>query len=190
MATPKKPIEEHKPDGRPTKYKASMDEEVFRLCLLGLKDAEIAFYFNVNESTLNDWKKKHPKFYKSIRAGRVEADGKVTRALYKAALGYNYTEVKIERLTDEERLSINEGGELIDDTIPAFKKTLTLKHVAPDTRAAQFWLKNRRPDLWRDKTEVAATVAVATYEVGFTEPIDITPIEDNKDESEQAALEE
>ena len=25
------------------------------------------------------------------------------------------------------------------------------KHVAPDTTAQIFWLKNRRPDRWRDK---------------------------------------
>jgi hypothetical protein len=28
-----------------------------------------------------------------------------------------------------------------------------VEHVAPDTTAAIFWLKNRRPDLWRDKQD-------------------------------------
>lgn len=29
------------------------------------------------------------------------------------------------------------------------------KHYPPDTTACIFWLKNRQPDKWRDKTEVA-----------------------------------
>ena len=29
------------------------------------------------------------------------------------------------------------------------------KFYPPDTTAAIFWLKNRRPDMWRDKTDVA-----------------------------------
>ena len=35
--------------------------------------------------------------------------------------------------------------------------TPTVKHYPPDTTAAIFWLKNRRPDLWRDKVESALT---------------------------------
>ena len=31
------------------------------------------------------------------------------------------------------------------------------KQVAPDTGAAAFWLKNRKPDVWRDKQEVEHT---------------------------------
>jgi hypothetical protein len=27
----------------------------------------------------------------------------------------------------------------------------TMRHYPPDTTACIFWLKNRRPDLWRDK---------------------------------------
>ena len=31
--------------------------------------------------------------------------------------------------------------------------TVITKHIPPDTGAAAFWLKNRRPDKWRDKPE-------------------------------------
>lgn len=30
----------------------------------------------------------------------------------------------------------------------------TKKHVAGDTTAQIFWLKNRKPDIWRDKQDV------------------------------------
>ena len=31
------------------------------------------------------------------------------------------------------------------------KSEVTTKHVLPDTLAIMFWLKNRCPDLWKDK---------------------------------------
>ncbi len=56
----------------------------------------------------------------------------VERALLKRALGYDYVETRTE------------------ETDKGFKKTETTKHVPPDTKAAVFWLKNRRPDRWSD----------------------------------------
>lgn len=44
----------------------------------------------------------------------------------------------------------NEKGELI-----VTKEVI--KQIAPDTGAAAFWLKNRKPDVWRDKQEVEHT---------------------------------
>ena len=61
-------------------------------------------------------------------------DIQVENALLKRALGYDYTEEKVE-------VSEKDGR----------KVTQTVKHVAPDTTAQIFWLKNRRPDRWRDK---------------------------------------
>lgn len=54
--------------------------------------------------------------------------------MLKRALGYNYTEETIETLVD--------GSEKY--------KTVT-KHMAGDITAQIFWLKNRRPDKWKDK---------------------------------------
>lgn len=31
----------------------------------------------------------------------------------------------------------------------------TIKHYPPDTVAGIFWLKNRQPDKWREKQEIA-----------------------------------
>lgn len=44
--------------------------------------------------------------------------------------------------------STDNNGELV------VTKTVT-KEVVPDTTAQIFWLKNRRPDLWRDRKDVA-----------------------------------
>lgn len=44
------------------------------------------------------------------------------------------------------------------------------KQVAPDTGAAAFWLKNRKPDVWRDKkeTELSGNVSMDNPYTGLT----------------------
>ena len=61
-------------------------------------------------------------------------------ALLKRALGYDYTEERVEVSKENGKKSV--------------KTTQTVKHVPPDTTAQIFWLKNRRPDRWRDKQQL------------------------------------
>lgn len=123
--------------GRPTTFRESYVEQVYRLALLGLKDTEIAQYFDISEGNLNVWKKKYPDFYESLREGRLEADGKVAKALYDRARGYEYEEEKIE--------SDKNGNK---------KKVVVKKHLPPDPASMVIWLKNRQMRYWRDKQEV------------------------------------
>lgn len=118
--------------GRPTDYKAQYNVQAKKLCLLGATDKELADFFNVSESTINLWKKKHPKFSDSVKAGRILADANVARSFYKRAIGYKFEE-------ETHEMGIH-------------TKTV-IKEVAPDSGAALNWLKNRQPDKWRDKKE-------------------------------------
>ena len=123
--------------GRPSKYKEEYSEQAYELYLLGCTDKEVADFFEVSEVTINAWKKKHPEFLKSVKDGKIVADGKVAKSLHKRATGYSYKET-----TREER-----KGEL--------KITKVVeKEVVPDSGAALNWLKNRQPNKWRDKKEV------------------------------------
>ncbi|MBE0666686.1 MAG: hypothetical protein IH593_03340 [Bacteroidales bacterium] len=38
--------------------------------------------------------------------------------------------------------------------IPIVKTRKTTKHLAADPTSMIFWLKNRRPDLWKDRREI------------------------------------
>jgi len=118
--------------GRPTKYKEEFNEQVVKLCKLGATDKEIADFFDIAESTLNNWKIKEPEFMESIKRGKIEADMNVVGSLYKRAMGYDYEEVKTS----------------FTDTVT------TKKQVAPDTTAIMAWLNNRRPDQFRSKQYV------------------------------------
>lgn len=122
--------------GRPTKYKEEYEEEVYKLCLLGATDKEIANFFNVDEATINRWKEKYEKFCESLKAGKIDADSVIAQKLFHRAKGYEHREDKI----------FNNNGEPL--IVP------TTKHYPPDTTAAIFWLKNRRPAEWRDKQDI------------------------------------
>ena len=121
--------------GRPTKYKEAYNEQARKLCLLGYTDKDLGDFFEVNESTINEWKLSKVGFSESIKKGKQEADYDVVASLYNRAKGMIVTE---EKDTD--------GGAIT-----------TRKELPPDTTAAIFWLKNRQGARWRDRQEVQAT---------------------------------
>jgi hypothetical protein len=67
-------MSEPKKLGRPTLYKPEYAEKVRKVCLLGGTDAQIADFFGVDESTINNWKIAHPEFLESIRETKVLQD--------------------------------------------------------------------------------------------------------------------
>ena len=121
---------------RPTDYRQEYAEQARKLCLLGFTDKQLAVFFGVNESTINRWKDKYPEFCKSIKSGKVIADAQVAESLFKRATGIEVTEVEVR----------DDGKKKV--------KRVTKKHIPPDPTAQIFWLKNRQPELWRDKPTV------------------------------------
>ena len=103
----------------------------------GLTDEQIAGNIGINTSTLYDWKNKFPKISETLKKGKEVVDIQVENALLKRALGYDFQETRVEK-------SDKDGTKIIQ----------TLKHIPADTTAQIFWLKNRRPDKWRDKPEI------------------------------------
>ena len=93
----------------------------------------------ITRSTLNEWKKKFSDISDTLKKGKEVIDRQVENALLKRALGYKYEEVirelGVNPATGDEELIVT--------------KVVT-KEVQPDTTAQIFWLKNRKPDVWRD----------------------------------------
>lgn len=100
----------------------------------GLTDEQIAENIGITATTLYEWKNRFPEISEALKKGKEVVDIRVENALLKRALGYEYTEERIE-------ISDKDGRKVIQ----------TVKTVLPDTTAQIFWLKNRRPDKWRDK---------------------------------------
>lgn len=131
---------------RPSEYeKAGGDAKVpaivHQLALLGATEEEIAAAFGVSRRTITTWEQKHPKFKQAILDGRLVADAQVGQRLFQRAIGYAHP---------EDKLFCPSGSKAIDDVIVV----PTTRHYPPDTTAAIFWLKNRRPREWRDKQQL------------------------------------
>lgn len=139
--------------GRPTKYQEEYPEQAKKLCLLGATDKELADFFEVNEDTIHEWKKVHPEFSESVKAGKEIADAEVANSFHKRAVGYKYEEVTYEKIAQ----SLDGVEDEEDMKMEVFKKKVVVKEVAPDPGAALNWLKNRQPSKWRDKQEIDHT---------------------------------
>ena len=141
----------------------------------GLTDEQIAHNLNVTPSTYYEWKKKYSDISEALKRGKAVVDVLVENALLKRALGYSFNEDKyvtvplnpaeyFEKLDEYMNKYKFEHPDATDSELmlarEQFPKTKTvlverkIKDVAPDTTAQIFWLKNRRPDMWRDKQNV------------------------------------
>ncbi|MEE3504847.1 terminase [Pseudomonas sp. 10C3] len=120
---------------RPTKYRAEFAEQARKLCLLGATDDELADFFEVVVTTIDNWKRDHKEFLGALKKGKALADAEVAHKLFHRATGYEHAEVDIK---------------VIDSQIVM---TDLVKHYPPDTTAAIFWLKNRQKEKWRDKID-------------------------------------
>ena len=103
----------------------------------GLTDEQISKNMGIRRSTLYDWKKKHLAISDALKKGKEVVDIEVENALYKRAVGFTIK---------EEEVIIEEV-----DGRPRQRKKITRKEVPPDVTAQIFWLKNRKPEQWRDK---------------------------------------
>lgn len=150
--------------GRPSEYKEDYCEQVFKLCLLGAIDKELADFFDISESTLNNWKSEHPEFLESIKKGKLKADAEVAESLFKRAVGFEYDEVTFEKIDSKVNLEVTSAGDLkVDDT---YKKKVVTKIIVGDVAAQNIWLKNRRG---RNKVSPEGQQWADKQETGFTD---------------------
>jgi hypothetical protein len=126
--------------GRPTKYEG---EETCRMARVaceqfGSTDEELAKLFDVDASTITEWKRVHPEFSTSVKEGKQHYDtDRIERSLRERALGYSHEAVKI---------FCTKEGEIVEAPY--------IERYPPDPTSMIFWLKNRRPKEWRDKQEL------------------------------------
>ncbi|HEY8390791.1 MAG TPA: helix-turn-helix domain-containing protein [Clostridia bacterium] len=103
----------------------------------GLTDEEIAGKIGIQRTTIYDWKKRFPDFADALKNGKEVVDYKVEQALLKKALGFKETirkPVRLRRGEDWDEI------EYVDEEI----------YYPPDTTAQIFWLKNRKPNRWKN----------------------------------------
>ncbi len=123
-------------------------DEIQGWAMSGLTDEQIADNLGVAASTLYEYKKKYPEFSEALKKGKDIADAQVVNALFKLATGFSYSE----------------------ETTTAIGEVVSVQRYSkPNTTAAIFWVKNRQPDKWRDKTEIKADVSQTVVFTGEDE---------------------
>lgn len=112
----------------------------------GLTDEQIAHNIGIDERTLTRWKTEHPSILSALKEGKAPVDIEVENALLKSALGHTVTVRKPIKVRTKRQLK--DKGTIEEETIEYVDEEV---YIPPQTAAQIFWLKNRRPDKWRDK---------------------------------------
>lgn len=149
MGAPKKNknAKGNKGGGRKSAMKKEFIKIAYSMALLGATDMDLADVFEVSEQTINNWKKESVEFSLALKRGKEQADANVADRLYQRAMGFEHDSEEIKSVT----LPDGGGSEI--------QRVKVRKIYPPDTTAAIFWLKNRRPKQWRDKQEMDVTTA-------------------------------
>lgn len=141
----------------------------------GLIDEDIAKKLGVAYSTFRKYRDEQEALSAALKRGKEVADVEVENALFKRATGYEFTEkkyVSAEMSEDEydiqRQIAVNKYKlehpeatmtelRAVELGVSKYKMVLVeekTKEVSPDVTAQIFWLKNRRPDKWRDKQDI------------------------------------
>lgn len=166
----------------------------------GLTEDQIAKNMGISRKTLYNWKESYLPILHAITRGKEVVDRQVENALLQSAIGHTEKirkpiKVKIEKMTPRGKIS-EESIEYAEEEV----------YVPPDVRAQIFWLKNRKPDKWKErkdatdieeqnvriektKADIQKIKAAMGEEEeladdGFLEALKGTAVEDWKDEEE------
>jgi len=124
--------------GYPSKYDPAICKKVLKLRVLGISANNIAELLEVQGSTLEYWRKKHPEFARAWDRGGVFADAKVAQSVFRRANGWEHESIKI------------------------FANGLQVPYIERypgDTGAQELWLTNRQPDVWKKRASQEITGA-------------------------------
>ena len=131
----------------------------------GLTNEQIAHNMGITVKTLYEWCNKYSDFSDALKKSKEVADIQVENALYKKALGYNAV---IKKTFKVKEVIYSESGKRLKE-VERLQVGYDEVHIPADTTAQIFWLKNRKPDNWRDKVE--SNIDIRGFE-------DLTPLAD------------
>lgn len=121
----------------------------------GLTDKQIATKkIGIGERTFSDWKKKYPAIVAALKEGKAPVDTEVEDSLAKSARGFYVTEKKPIKVKTTKK---KDGMEITEEHVEVVEVE---RYIEPVVIAQIFWLKNRKPDYWKDKRETTNTDAI------------------------------
>lgn len=121
----------------------------------GLSNEQIAHNIGVHQGTFYKWKSQHDEIYEAVKKGKEVVDYEVENALLKRALGYT---------TEKTKTFVKDDG----NGNKVSHVEVTKEQVPPDATSMIFWLKNRKPNEWREKQSIKHTGNI-NYGIDFSE---------------------
>ncbi len=114
----------------------------------GLTEEQIASKMGVSRATLNNWKKNFLDILDTLKKGKEYADRTVERSLYERAIGYTTCVKKPIKVRE---IKYNRSGKRVETEKVIYAEEEI--HIPGDVTAQIFWLKNRKPEQWREKAD-------------------------------------
>jgi hypothetical protein len=115
------------------------------LAMRGATDAECAARMLVGYRTWCRWKASNKEYWQSLSAKVILDDESVEAALLESARGFTKMITKVE-----------DGAVTVEE-----------RYYPPNVAATAFYLKNRKPDKWRDKIDIAASMEQIPVRINF-----------------------
>jgi hypothetical protein len=156
---------------KPTEYLPEFGPLVYKLCLLGHTNKELAAFLEVTEQTISEWLATVPAFRESVTRGRDFADAQVAHAMFKRAVGCDVPDSSVNVVPD----GVGYGRLVV---------TPMRRHFPPDVGAATIWLSNKNKERWRkdphaaggaDPSEAALAVREAVRAALSTDAAAVAP---------------
>jgi len=123
------------------KYSKEIVEKICKHLKKGATITSACAAVGIHRDTLYDWMNSKSDVSDTIKKARAIPDQKVENALFRSAtMKHRFKEQHFKAVAKGEKIKM----------IP--EKTVT-KIIPPNVTAQIFWLKNRMPEDWKDKTE-------------------------------------
>jgi hypothetical protein len=131
--------------------------KIYRLCILGMTNVELAEHYDVKVETWNQWANPASKTWKpglsdAINKGREDIVSRVAERLVQRALGFKHKATKM--------FYDSQSGEVVKEEYTEI--------YPPSEQAAIFILKNKRPKDWKDKQIVEGPDGSSVSSVSVT----------------------
>lgn len=143
--------------GRKSKYETNVQPRLLEIaawCRDGLTDKEIAEKLDIGLDSFYRYKKDFSEFSDTLKETKEIADIKVENSLNKNANGYDYVE---QTVVMKKEVIYKDGKKVKEITYP--EVVPIIKHKEAETKAQQFWLQNRKPEKWRNQSQVELKVS-------------------------------
>lgn len=143
--------------GRKSKYETNVQPRLLEIaawCRDGLDDKQIAEKLGISHESFYKYKRENVEFADTLKETKEIADIKVENSLNKNANGYDYEE---QTVVMKKEVIYKDGKRVKEITYP---EVITLtKHKEAETKAQMFWLQNRKPEKWRNQSQVELKVS-------------------------------